>query len=167
MPKKINISIKEDVAFLNNSYSKTASRLQQDRIKTLLYLVTKKYHYQSDIAKKLGRTEKTIRDWLKLYATRGFDALITVKSGGNNTRTLSDKVIELIAEKVTDSSTTITSYIELQLLLEEQTGEKIAYGALYSHCRRKFKTKLKVARKSHYKKDPNAEAFFKNTRGTV
>lgn len=167
MPKKINISIKEDVAFLNNSYSKTASRLQQDRIKTLLYLVTKKYHYQSDIAKKLGRTEKTIRDWLKLYATRGFDALLTVKSGGNNTRTLSDKVIELIAEKVTDSSTTITSYIELQLLLEEQTGEKIAYGALYSHCRRKFKTKLKVARKSHYKKDPNAEAFFKNTRGTV
>lgn len=167
MPKKIDITIKEDVAFLNNSYSKTASRLQQDRIKTLLYLVTKKYHYQSDIAKKLGRTEKTIRDWLKLYATRGFDALITVKSGGNNTRTLSDKVIELIAEKVTDSSTTITSYIELQLLLEEQTGKKIAYGALYSHCRRKFKTKLKVARKSHYKKDPNAEAFFKNTRGTV
>lgn len=167
MPKKIDITIKEDVAFLNNSYSKTASRLQQDRIKTLLYLVTKKYHYQSDIAKKLGRTEKTIRDWLKLYATRGFDALITVKSGGNNTRTLSDKVIELIAEKVTDSSTRITSYIELQLLLEEQTGEKIAYGALYSHCRRKFKTKLKVARKSHYKKDPNAEAFFKNTRGTV
>lgn len=79
--KKINITIKEDVAFLNNSYSKTASHLQQDRIKTLIYLVTKKYHYQSDIAKRLGRTEKTIRDWLKLYATRGFDALITVKSG--------------------------------------------------------------------------------------
>jgi len=167
MPKKIDITIKEDLDFLNNSYSKTVSRLQQDRIKTLLYVATKKYHYQSDIAKKLGRTEKTIRDWLKLYATRGFNALITVNSGGNNTRTLSDKVIELIAQKVTDPSTTITSYIELQFLLEEQTGEKIAYGALYSHCRRKFKSKLKVARKSHYKKDANAEAFFKNPTRTV
>jgi hypothetical protein len=60
MSKKINITIKEDMGFLNNSYSRTISRLQQDRIKTLLYLLTKKYHYQSDIAKKLGRTEKTI-----------------------------------------------------------------------------------------------------------
>ena len=167
MPKKIDITIKEEVDFLNNSYSRTTSRLEQDRIKTLLYLATKKYHYQSDIAKKLGRTEKTVRDWLKLYATSGFDALIKVKSGGNNTRTLSDKVIELMAQKVTDATTTITSYIELQLLLEEQTGENITYGALYSHCRRKFKTKLKVARKSHYKKNSNAEAFFKNPRRTV
>jgi len=164
MPKKISITIKERVAFLNKAYLKTTSRLQQDRIKTLLYLVTEKYHYQSAIAKKLGRNEKTIRDWLKLYSTGGFSALIEVKSGGNNTRTLSDKVITLIEQKVTDSKTTITSYVELKLLLEEQTNEHIAYGALYSHCRRKFKTKLKVARKSHYKKDPDAEAFFKNAR---
>jgi len=162
MPKKIDITIKESLAFLNKAYSKTTSRLQQDRIKTLLYLARNKYDYQSDIAKKLGRNEKTIRDWLQLYSASGFDSLIKVNSGGNNTRTLSDKVISLIEQKVTDSNTTITSYIELQLLLEEQTQEKIAYGALYSHCRRKFKTKLKVARKSHYKKDPNAEAFFKN-----
>ena len=84
-----------------------------------------------------------------------------MKSGGNNTRTLSDKVISLIAEKVTDVNTTITSYVELQLLLEEQAQEKVTYGALYSHCRRKHKTKLKVVRKSHHKKGPNEEEFFK------
>lgn len=163
MPKKINISIKEDIAYLNKSYSKATSRLEQDRIKTLLLLAEKKYHFQSDIAKKLGRNEKTIRGWLKTYSTKGFSSLIEVKSGGNNTRTLSDAVINLIAQNITNPNTTITSYIELKLLLEEQTKEKIAYGALYSHCRRKFKSKLKVARKSHYKKDPNAEAFFKKT----
>jgi len=167
MPKKINISIKEDINYLNKSYSKARSRLAQDRIKTLLLVSEKKYHFQSDIAKKLGRNEKTVRDWLKLYATEGFSSLIKVKSGGNNRRTLSDDVINLIGQKVTDPTTTITSYVELQLLLEVQTNQKVAYGALYSHCRRKFKTKLKVARKSHYKKDPNAEAFFKNPRRTV
>ena len=167
MPKKIETSITESTEFLNKAYSRTSSRLQQDRIKTLLYVLTKKYHFQSDIAKKLGRSEKTVRDWLKLYANEGFNSLIKVKSGGNNTKTLSDEVIRMIEEKVTDSNTTITSYIELKLFLEEQTKEKIAYGALYSHCRRKFKTKLKVARKSHYKKDQNAEAFFKNSRTGV
>jgi hypothetical protein len=34
--------------------------------------------------------------------------------------------------------------------------------ALYSHCRRNYKTKLKVARKSHHNKDEKAEELFKN-----
>ena len=110
MPKKIETSITESTEFLNKAYSRTSSRLQQDRIKTLLYVLTKKYHFQSDIAKKLGRSEKTVRDWLKLYANEGFNSLIKVKSGGNNTKTLSDEVIRMIEEKVTDSNTTITSY---------------------------------------------------------
>jgi len=55
---------------------------------------------------------------------------------------------------------TITSYVELKHILEEELGEEILYDALYSHCRRKYKSKLKVAIKSHYKKDQNAEAFF-------
>ena len=167
MPKKINITIKETVKFLNNAYSKSSSRLEQDRIKTLLFLCENKYSYKSEIAKKLGRTEKTIREWLKLYSNKGFDALVQNNLGGNNTRTLSDQVIEIIKEKVTDSKTSITSYVELLCLLEEQTGEDIAYGALYSHCRRKHKTKLKVARKSHYKKAPEAEALFKKPRKSI
>lgn len=167
MPKKISISIKESIKFLNNSYSKAKGRLQQDRIKTLLYVKSEKYAYQSSIGKKLGRTEKTIREWLKTYSEKGFSGLLKVSSGGNNKRTLSSKVICLIESKVTDPHSTITSYVELRHILEKETGEKVAYGALYSHCRRKFKTKLKVARKSHYKKDPEAEALFKKVKKTV
>lgn len=167
MPKKIEISIKESLDFLNLEYSKANSRLSQDRIKALLFVKTKKYVYQSDIGKKLGRNEKTIRGWLQLYVADGFSTLIKVNSGGNNTRVISDDSIKEIENKLTDSETTITSYVELQALLEEQTGEKIIYGTLYSHCRRKYKSKLKVARKSHYKKDPNAEAFFKNPSRSV
>jgi DNA-binding MarR family transcriptional regulator len=59
MPKNIAITIIEDVNFLNNSYSRQTSSLQQERIKTLLYVATEKYHDQSDIAKKLDRYGKT------------------------------------------------------------------------------------------------------------
>lgn len=70
-------------------------------------------------------------------------------------------MISTIEKKLNDPETTITSYVELKHILEEELGEEILYKALYSHCRRKYKSKLKIARKSHHKKDPSAEAFFK------
>jgi transposase len=161
MPKKIAIVVVEDIDFLEKSLSKFHESLKKDRIKTLIYVKTNQYFFQSDIAKKLGRTEKTVRNWLNDYSKNGFSGLLQVRSGGNNTRTISDAMILSIEKKITDVKTTITSYVELKLLLEEELNQEIDYGALYSHCRRKYKSKLKVARKSHYKKDENAEAFFK------
>lgn len=161
MPKKITVTVFEELPFLERMLSKTTSSLKRARLQALLFVKKNKYSYQSDIAKKLGRTEKTIRLWLQEYEKEGLSALLEVKSGGNNTRTLSERVLSSIEEKITDPKTTITSYVELKATLENEFGEKIKYGALYSHCRRKYKSKLKVARKSHHKKDPDAEAFFK------
>ena len=93
----------------------------------------------------------------------GYSSLIEVKSGVTNTKTILEKAQSFIAEKVKNKNTTITSYVELRLLLEEELGEKIFYGALYSHCTRNYKTKLKVARKSNHKKDEKAEELFKKT----
>ncbi len=61
---------------------------------------------------------------------------------------------------MTDSKTTITSYIELLRLLEAKRNETVNYGTLY--CKRKHKSKLKIARKSHYKKKENTEVFLEN-----
>ena len=97
----------------------------------------------------------------QLYDTQGLSGLLAIESGGNNTPTISSKTKVFIEAKVNDPQTTITSYKELQALIKENLNQQIPYGALYTHCRRKLKTKLKVSRKSHYKKDPTAEAVFK------
>ena len=161
MPKKINIDVAESIEFLQKEYAKTKSQLCKDRIKTLLYVKQKRYCFQSEIGKRLGKTEKTIRNWLQKYSTSGFASLLEVKSGGNNTKTISDKALRFISDKIHDQNTTITSYVELQLVIEQELKEHVAYGALYSHCRRNYKSKLKVARKSHHKKDEKAEELFK------
>ncbi len=161
MPKKLTIRISEDKDYLEKLFSKIVKPLKKDRIKALIYIKSGKYVYQKAIAKKLGRKEETVGTWLRRYEQGGLELLLEVKSGGNNTRTLSERVLSSIEEKMTAPKTTITSYVELKAILEQESGEKIAYGALYSHCRRKYKSKLKVARKSHYKKDPTAEAVFK------
>jgi len=105
--------------------------------------------------------------WIKLYQQEGLLGITSIKSGGNNTKIISNKAIAYISDQLTTSNTTITSYVELQLLIEENLGEKIPYGTLYAHCKRKHQSKLKVSRKSHYKKDPEAEMLFKNSRKSV
>lgn len=161
MPKKIVTIVREEIAFLEKEFLKTKEPLKRDRIKTLIYVKSGKFFYQSDIAKKLGRTNKTVRDWLQSYSAYGFEVFLKVKSGGNNTKIINQKTKDFIGSKVNDESTTITSYVELLALIEEELGEKLLYITLYKYCKEKHKTKLKVSRKSHYKKDENAIAFFK------
>ena len=161
MPKKISITVSESLNQLRVLLLKAQSDRERGRLKVLILLKQGKAIYQNQLARKLGFTEKTIREWLKVYNEHGLSELITIKAGGNNTRVIFHQAINFIASQLTNAQTTITSYVELQGLIEAQLCEIIDYGTLYAHCRRKHKSKLKVSRKSHYKKDPKAEAVFK------
>lgn len=167
MPKKIETVIQEDLTTLKKLYQSSTTELRRDRLKMLYYIKRKSYSYRSDLAKKIGRRPTTVGLWIKLYEQEGLSGILQIKSGGNNTKVISNKAIAYISNKLSTANTTITSYVELQLLIEEELNQKIPYGALYTHCRRKHKSKLKVSRKSHYKKDPEAEMFFKNSRKPV
>ena len=137
------------------------------RVKALLLLKQNKVDYQSQLATKLGFTEKTIREWLKLYESEGLSSLITVRVGGNRDSTLPKKVLVFIEKQLNNPQTTITSYVELQQLIQETLGEVVNYKTLNGYCNRVFKSKLKVSRKSHYKQDAKAiEAFKKTTNNT-
>lgn len=161
MPKKIELFITEDLEQLERLYRSSTSPLRKDRLKTLYYIKRGDYQYRNVIATKLGRRPTTVGLWIKQYQEHGLTGLLKIDSGGNNTRHLSDKVIQFVSDKLTDPATTITSYIELRSLIEEELCERVNYGALYAHCRRKHKAKLKVSRKSHYKKNDEAEEVFK------
>jgi transposase len=152
MPKKITIDIKESAEFLYKTLSESEEKLKQDKIKTLLHIKEKKFHFQSDIGENLERTEKTIRAWIQEYSENGYSGLLKVKRGGNNTRTISAKAIKHISkfikhvpEKEGDANMIeFSSFIELKSKLEERLGETINYDALYSHFRRNYKTEYKI-----------------------
>lgn len=161
MPKKIDLNIKEELLTLEKLYRSSTTLLRKDRLKMLYYIKRGDYTYRNQIAKKLARRPNTIGDWITLYQEQGLEGIMQIHSGGNNTRSISDQAIDYIESQLSNANTTITSYIELQALIASELNEDIAYGALYSHCRRRHKSKLKVSRKSHYKKDPEAEELFK------
>lgn len=165
MPKKIQIPILESEKSLRLLLNKTRTDRVRGRIKALLLLKQNKVHYQSQLASKLGFTEKTIREWLKLYESEGISSLIAVRVGGNRDSTLPKKVLVFIESQLNNLETTITSYVELQQLIQDTFGEIVNYKTLNGYCNRVFKSKLKVSRKSHYKQDDKAiEAFKKTTK---
>lgn len=161
MPKKTTIKIKQSAKFLKKRLSESKGQLSSDKIKTLLYIKEEKFHFQSDIAKDLERSEKTIRSWIQEYLTNGYMGLLKDKRGGNNTRTLSPKALKhaskvskelsilrdmsLAKEKISFEYS-LSSFIQFKSLFEMKIGEKIEYHALYSHFRRNHKVEFKWLR---------------------
>jgi len=167
MPKQISIPVLESEKELRLLLGKSTTDRVRGRLKALLLLKRKKVNYQSELASKLGYTEKTIREWLKLYSKEGLVSLLEIRVGGNRNSVLSAEIINFIKEQLSNEQTTITSYVELQQLIYDTFDEEINYKTLHGYCNRVFKSKLKVSRKSHYKKDEKAIDTFKKTAKSV
>lgn len=161
MPKQIEIEILESESTLKNILRKTTTDMYKARIKTLLLVKVNNLKYKKDIAEKLGYTEKTIRTWLNLYKKEGLTNYLKVNFKSNMIKKISKELSDSIFEELSNPDTTITSYAELLGIIKENHQVDLPYTTLYSHCRRKYKSVLKVARKSHYKKDDKAVEAFK------
>jgi len=168
MAKVIDIQVLESEKELISLRNSSSNFVKRDRIKFLLLLKKGKCKYTKDLASKTGLSRKTIYNWLKNYREGGLEKLCKNNKGGNNTPLLNQATIKEIEILLNDPYNTIISYVELLSILQERHQPELTYGALYKHCRIKHGSKLKVARKSHHKKDPQAvEAFKKNTQYTV
>lgn len=163
MAKQINLKVSESIKELKVYLSKQPTILKRSRLKSLLLIKEGKVVYTRDISKKLKYDRRTVYNWIKTYETKGLSGLITVNSGGNNTAVLSTQVKEGIQEKLSQADTNITSYVELLDWVNSTYGEDVKYKTLYTHCRNHLKSRLKVSRKSHHKKDPKAIEAFKKT----
>jgi hypothetical protein len=57
----------------------------------------------------------------------------------------------------------LQGYVELKAWLEKESEKIFNYNTLLYYCIRNFKSSVKVARKSHVKKDENEVNTFKKT----
>ncbi|MDY7396751.1 helix-turn-helix domain-containing protein [Aureibaculum sp. 2210JD6-5] len=161
MAKQIDIVIHESESELKALLNQQTKLLEYQRAKALLLIKQGKVSYTYQLAKKLKRERKTIYNWLKLYAQEGIASYLKIKSRGSRKEQIPKEVKEALSVKLSDSSTSITSYVELLEWIENHFGLVLNYKTLYSHCRAHYNSVLKVARKSHHKKDDKAVEAFK------
>lgn len=163
MAKTIELTIKESEEHLKYLLRQQTKLLQQGRVKALLLIKQDKVQYTYQLADKLKRGRRTIYDWLKSYQENGIEGYLTVLSRGKRKEKLTLEEKRAIALKLQDPSTGITSYVELLHWVNRQFRKDIPYHVVYNYCRSHLNSRLKIARKSHHKKDEQAVEAFKKT----
>jgi len=163
MAKTIDIIIHESEEHLHYLLRKQDKLLQQGRVKALLLIKQGKAKYTYQIAKMLKRGRRTIYNWLQEYNEKGIEEYLTVSSRGRRKEKLTKEQKQAIRAKLQDPFTDITSYVELTQWASFQFQKDIPYHVVYNYCRKHLDGRLKVARKSHHKKDEQAIEAFKKT----
>jgi len=157
------VIIKERLEYLEKLRKNSSNPKRKQKLKGLILF--KKYpdKTQQEIANKIGYCNSAFRVWLRTYKNEGLDIMLNEKPKGKPKSVISAEVHQALSDKLNDSKTPLLGYWDAVLWVEQNFGQVINYETLRQYLIRNFKTKLKMPRKSHYKKDEQAiEAFKKN-----
>jgi transposase len=157
---KINESEIEIKRLMKNSRPMIAKRLQA--------LLVFKRNEASGISKRvvadeIGVNHNSIQTWRSLYVAGGIKMLMFHSNIGYKPSKINDEQQQVLKEKLNDPHNSIVGFIELLHWFNKTFESSINYKTFHGFVVRKFNAKIKVARKTHIKKDVNAVEAFKKT----
>ena len=159
------ITVKETIPELRKLQRKSGELIG----KRLLMLIEIKKHEKTGISKRelssiTGINHNSIVKWRKLYTLSGIEPLLKHgRVGGFKKSVVTKDEHKKIEMKLNDPKNGIRGYTELLEWVKEELGKDMKYITLVKYTERHFGSKIKVARKSHVKKDEEAVATFKKS----
>ena len=166
LPLKINVT--ESINELR-SLQRKYGELINKRLKVLIEI---KKHEKTGISKRelsdiTGINHNSIVKWRKIYNEFGIAPLLTHgRVGGFKKSVFSEEDFKKIKEKLSNPENGIQGYKELVEWVKKELSKDVKYITLLKYSQRNFGTKIKVARKSHVKKNQELVADFKKTLDT-
>ena len=145
---------------------KTSPRLIIPRLRMLIEI--KNHEDVGGISKRnladiVGVNHNSIQTWRTLYSDGGIAKLTTyIKNEGRPT-ILTKEEHQAIEKKLNDSENGLRGYVELLDWVESSFKKEIKYNTLLKYTSREFGASVKVARKSHIKKNDEAVTTLKKT----
>ena len=119
---------------------------------------------KNQLANLLKINHNTAQTWRNLYSKSGIDGLLAYGKIGLKPSIISSDLHKAIEKRLHSPKDAFTSYVDLvQWITDNYIKDGVNYQTINSYVKRNFKAKLKVARKSHIKKDENAVDDFKKT----
>jgi transposase len=116
-----------------------------------------------EVSKLANVDPNSVQNWRTLYINTGIEGLMKHKKTGFKPSVFNADEYQKLEAKLNDSQNGLQGYVELKAWLEKETGKVFKYNTLLYYCIRNFKSSVKVARKSHIKKDENQVNTFKKT----
>lgn len=163
MGKKAVLNIKETVVELNNLLRKQKTLKKEKRLKSLLLVKTGKFETRQEVADYLSIHIRTLERWLNNYKEGGIEQMLTDKPKNKTSRIITAEIHEGLAKRVNDPNNPFLGYWDAQNWVNTEFGLDVKYHRIREYLIQHFKTKLKTPRKSHYKKDNEAEKAFLKT----
>jgi hypothetical protein len=161
MASKIKITVTEELLELKRLFHKHPVHLHC-RIQ-MLYLLKSGF---SDSTKLLSQQllvgSRAIQRWKNDYLSGGINKLLKYEKGKHKSNGIITPAISaLMNEKLSSPTSGFTSYIDLQQWVQENHLPTVTYRVVHHHATVKLNASLKVARKSHIRKDLAAVENFK------
>ena len=161
-PKQFQI--KESIKELRKLQSSCIPMLSK-RIRVLIEF---KKHEKTGVSKRevadaTGANHNSVQAWRNLYIKGGIGSLLGYIKHEGRPSLLSDEEHKLVEKKLKDPKNGLRGYVELQQWIETEFNKSIKYNTLLKYSIRNFGSKIKVARKSHVKKDQREVETFKKT----
>lgn len=111
-----------------------------------------------------GINHNSIVKWRQMYVKHGIASLLAPPARKEAKKSIISPEIHLkIAQKLNDPQNGLQGYVELLHWVKTELLLDIKYITLLKYSQRHFGSKVKVARKSHAKKEQEAVDTFKKT----
>ena len=163
MANALRIIVKETLPELKKML-KSAPPHHSPRIKMLLVIKQSAFDLsKNELADQVGANHNSIQTWRKKYRSGGIKALLADGRIGFKPSVITDATHEQLRLKLHNPIGAFTSFKDLQQWVDTYFKKGINYNSLRHYVKRHFGAKLKVARKSHVKKDKEAGEAFKKT----
>jgi transposase len=162
LPKQL--IVKESIAELRK-LQKKSNFLIANRLKVLIEF---KKHEKTGISKRAvaentGLNHNSVQTYRKLYIQGGLPLLMHYAKKEGRPAHITKPEHKKIEAKLKDPKNGLRGYVELLTWVEKEFGKAIKYNTLLKYVIRHFGSKIKVARKSHVKKNNEDVGAFKKS----
>lgn len=164
MAKAKIIHVKESVTELK--------RLQKQQpliiIKRLNMLMELKKNGKNGLSKRqlatlIGVDPNSIQNWRTIYVNDGINGILTHGRIGFKPSIITHEEHKKIEHKLNQPKNALKGYKELMHWIKEKLGKEVKYTTVVEYSKRHFRSKIKVARKTHILKDEEKVTAFKKT----
>ena len=163
MGKKAYLDIKESVSELKNLLRKQNTLKGEKRLKSLLSIKIEKFETRQQVANSVSVHIRTLERWLSNYKDGGIDQMIIDRPKNKGSKIITSEIHDALSARVCDPHNPFLGYWDAQDWVNQEFGVDVKYQRIREYLIQHFKTKLKSPRKSHYKKDDEAEKAFLKT----
>ena len=153
--------MKETIKELETLRSNTKSYRLKTRLLYLIIMNDVRFSTLDSLSQHLDVSVSSLRRWRIVYQTKGLDQLLIISNGGKRREVVTVDIHKGLEKKVNNSDDPLLEYNHAIEWVKDEFGVVLKYNTLRTYMKRHFKTKLKIPRKSHYKKNDQAVELFK------